>query len=181
MNKHLRKNSGAFTLIEMIVAMMLLGLLSGVLVSIISVNFNVMTNISERKKLVTRGMLAINLFERELGMMKTADQILYADDDQIKFTDAYGNTWEYIISGTELTRQEIGVGSAQTLAAPLLNAETKFSYFAQDNSGLTSFPLSVGNRALVTLVQLVLVMDHEGSGIPLMTATYPENLKVYNH
>ena len=174
-------NGSAFTLIEMIIAMTVLGLLSGVLVSIISVNFDVMTEVSDRKKLITRGMSAINLFQRELGMLKTAGGILVADDQQLKFSDAYGNTWEYLISGAQLTRQEVGIGSAQILASPIVNADSKFSYFAQDNSGLTSTPLNGANRELITLVKLELAMDHKGDGITLMAIVYPENFKVFNH
>ncbi len=181
MNKISHKSRAAYTLIELIIAMTILGLLSGVLVSIISVNFNVMTQVSDRKKLITRGMLATNLFQRELGMLKTTDNILIADDQQLKFSDAYGNTWEYLITGNQLTRQEVGVGSAQILASPIINAESEFSYYAQDNSGLTSTPLNGANRGLVTLVKLNLVMDYNGDGIVLMAIVYPENFKVFNH
>lgn len=178
LTKH-RDHSG-YTIMELVVALSVLGLLSGVLISIISVNFKTITDVSDRKKLVTRGMLAINLFQRELGMLKTTDDILIADEQQLKFTDTYGSTWEYLISGNQLTRQEIGVGSAQILAAPLVNATTKFSYFAADNSGLTSLPLGVGDIAQVALVKLILVMDHGTSGIPLMSMVYPENFKMLN-
>ena len=181
MNNITTKSRAAYTLIEMIIAMTVLGLLSGVLVSIISVNFNVMTDVSDRKKLITRGMNAINLFQRELGMLKNTDDIVIADDQQLKFNDTYGNTWEYVITGNQLTRQEVGVGSAQILASPLINADSKFTYYAQDNSYLSSTPLSGGNRGLVTLVKLDLVMDHNGSGIALMAMVYPENFKVFNH
>jgi len=175
------KHQRGYTLIEMIIAIMLMSILSGLLASIIAVNFKTMADVSDRKKLVTRGMLAVNLFERELGMLKNTDAIITADDQTFRFTDTYGNTWEYAISSNNLTRQEIGVGSAVTLATPVINADTKFSYYAQDNSTLGTLPLNAGNIDLITLVKLILVMDDGDTGIPLLSIVYPENLKFYNH
>ncbi len=170
-----------YTLIEMIIAIMLMAILSGLLVSIIAVNFNTMAEVSDRKKLVTRGMLAVNLFERELGMLKNTSAIITADAQTFRFSDTYGNTWEYAINGSNLTRQQIGVGTAIILATPVINADTKFSYYAQDNSTLGTLPLSAGNIALITLVKLLLVMDDGNTGIQLLSIVYPENLKFYNH
>jgi len=167
------KNSSGFTLIELIISMTMMVIISGLLASIIAANMNVMSEVSDRKKLVTRGVLAVNLFQRELGMLKTADDISTAGEKQLTFTDTYGNTWDYVISGSSLTRQQVGVGSAQVLATPVINAETKFSYFAENNA-------STAVIADMTLIKLKLVMDDGESGIPIMSIVYPENFKFYN-
>ena len=169
-----------FTLIELIIAMTLMVITAGILASIIAVNFDVLANVSERKKLVTRGMLAVNLFERELGMLVDSTNIAIADDQQLRFVDKYANTWEYSVSTSNFTRQQVGVGSALTLATPVINADTKFKYFDGSNAELTSLPLSTTNRKLVRLVKLMLVMDDGSDGIPLMSIVYPENMKIYN-
>ena len=44
------KNKSGFTLIELIIAMTLMVITSGILASIIAVNFDVLENVSERKK-----------------------------------------------------------------------------------------------------------------------------------
>jgi len=168
------KMRGGFTLMELIISMTLMVIVSGILASIIAVNMNVMSEVSDRKKLVSRGMLAVNLFQREVGMLKTTDDILVAGANQFKFTDTYGNTWDYVITGTTLTRQEVNVGSTQILATPIQNTETSFSYFADDNS-------STSTIADIRLVKLMLVMDDGGGGLPLMAVVYPENFKVFNH
>ena len=169
-----------FTLIELIIAMTLMVITAGILASIIAVNFDVLENVSERKKLVTRGMLAVNLFERELGMLVDSTNITIADDQQFRFVDKYDNTWEYSVSTSNFTRQAVGVGSALTLASPVINADTEFKYYDGSNAELTSLPLSTTNRKLVRLVKLMLVMDDGGDGIPLMSIVYPENMKIYN-
>jgi len=175
----LRTNSG-YTLIELIIAILLMGIVAGLLSSIIAVNFDTLAQVSERKKLVTRGMLAVNLFERELGMLIDSTNIVTADDQQFRFNDKYGNTWEYKVTSDEFTRQEITVGSALALASPVVNADTKFKYYSKSNTELTSVPLSATNRKLVRLVKLVLVMDDGNTGISLMSIVYPENMKIYN-
>ncbi len=118
-----------FTLMELLISMTLMVITAGILASIIAVNFDVLENVSERKKLVTRGMLAVNLFERELGMLVDSTNIAIADDQQLRFVDKYANTWEYLVSTSNFTRQEVGVGSALTLASPVINADTKFKYY----------------------------------------------------
>ncbi|NQV14451.1 type II secretion system protein [bacterium] len=173
MFKH--KNSASFTLFELILSITLMGIVSGLLSSIIAINFSTMSDVSDRKKLITRGLLAINLFQREFGMLKKTDDILVAAAKQLKFTDAYGNTWDYTISGNSLNREEVGGGAGPlTLATPVLTADTEFNYFAEDNSIASSI-------AQIRLVKLMLVMDDANTGIPLMSIVYPENMKVYNY
>ncbi len=66
----MKKNGSGFTLLELVISMTMMVIVSGLLASIIAVNFNVMRDVSDRKKLVTRGLSAVNLFQRELGMLK---------------------------------------------------------------------------------------------------------------
>jgi len=173
MNIRLRNKHTGFTLMELVISMTMMVIVSGLLASIIAVNFNIITDVSDRKKLVSRGLLSVNLFQRELGMIKTTDDILVAGEKQLKFSDTYGNTWDYVISGTSLTRQEVSVGSPQILSSPVIYADTKFSYFAEDNTETSVI-------ADITLVKLMLVMDDGNTGIPLMSVVYPENFKFYN-
>ncbi len=174
------KNSNGFTLIELIISMLLMAIVSGLLASIIAVNFKTMSDVSDRKKMVTRGMLAVNMFERELGMLKDSTNLVIADDQQLQFNDKYGNTWDYSVTLNTLTRQEVGVGSAMILAYPVINADTKFHYYDINNNELSALPLSSTNLKLVRLIKLNLVMDDGNTGIALLGTVYPENLKIYN-
>ena len=179
--KSLRYNqSHGFSLIELIIAMSLIAILSGILASIIGLNFKIMGEVSDRKKLITRGSQAVTLFERELGLLIDSTNIVTADDQQLKFTDKNDNTWEYLMTSSNFTRQEVSVGSALTLANPIINADSKFYYYDGDNVELTSLPLSSTNLKLVRLIKLVLVMDDGQGGASLIASVYPENMKVYN-
>ena len=169
----MKKNGSGFTLLELVISMTMMVIVSGLLASIIAVNFNVMRDVSDRKKLVTRGLSAVNLFQRELGMLKTTDDILIASENQFRFSDAYGNTWDYVISADSLKRQDVLGGSAQILASPVINADTRFSYYAEDNTTTSVI-------ADIKLVKLMLVMDDGADGIPVMSVVYPENIKFYN-
>jgi len=177
-NKNTRKG---FTFIELIVSMTLMVITAGMLASIIALNFNILEDISDREKLLTRALLSTTLFEREVGMLIDSTNIVVADDQQFRFNDKYGYTFEYAVTSSNLTRQVIGVGSALTLASPVINASTKFQYYGADNAELTNVPLSETNRKLVKLVKFKLVMDNGGDGVSLISGVYPENYKVYNH
>ncbi|MCF6237572.1 MAG: type II secretion system GspH family protein [Candidatus Marinimicrobia bacterium] len=178
--RHNPNSVGGFTLIELIISIGLMAIISGLLASIIAVNFNVLSEVSDRKKTVTRGMLAINLFQRDSGMLTDSTNIMIADDQQYRFNDKYGNTWEYTITSTNLTRQEVGVGSAMILATPVVNAATQFTYYSAGNTELSSTPLSESDRKLIRLIKLTLTMDDGGDGVALMAIVYPENLNIYN-
>ncbi len=167
------QRNSAYTLIEMIISIMLMAILGGLLASIIAVNFKTMGDVSDRKKLVTRGTLAINLFEREVGMLKTPADILVATSSEFKFTDTYGNTLDYVITGNTLTRK-LGAGTAMALATPIINTDTEFSYYGANNA-------TTSVKADMRLIKLVLVMDDGGTGISLLSIVYPENIKVVNH
>jgi len=177
-NKNTRKG---FTFIELIISMALMVITAGMLASIIALNFNILEDFSDREKLLTCGVLSTTLFEREVGMLIDSTNIVIADDQQLRFNDKFGNTLEYVVTSSNFTRQEIGVGSALTLASPVINASTKFQYYGADNGELTSVPLSEANRKLVKLVKFKLVMDDGGEGVSLLSGVYPENYKVYNH
>lgn len=174
-----QKTQRSFTLIELITAMGLMVIVAGILASIIATNLNILDQISDRKKAVTSGMLAIDLFQRELAMLTDSTNIVVAKDQELEFNDNFGNTWEYLVTSNTFTRREVGVGSAMTLATPVINAGTKFTYYKSDNS-VVSTPASATDLKLIRLVKLVLTMDDGYEGVTLMASVYPENLSVYN-
>ena len=175
-----KNNSAGFTLIELIISMSLMVIISGILASIIAANFKILEEVSDRKKMVTRGLHAVNLFQREVGMITDSTNIVIADDQQLKFNDKYSNTWEYVVTASNFTRQEVGIGSAMTLATPVINGSTSFQYFDGDNAELTSTPLGATDLKLVRLIKLKLTMDDGVEGVSLLSIVYPENLNIYN-
>jgi len=175
-----RQASAGFTLIELIISMSLMVIISGILAAIIASNFKILHEVSDRKKFVTRGLHAVNLFQREAGMITDSTNIVIANSQQFRFNDKYANTWEYAVNLSNFTRQEIGVGSAMILATPVINASTKFQYYNGDNDELTSLPLSASDLKLVRLIKLKLTMNDGMDGVSLLSIVFPENLNVYN-
>jgi len=178
-NTRSKQSNRGFSLIELIISMVLMGILSGIMASVISGNIKIMSNVSDRKKLVTQGMLAVNLFQRELGMLVDSTSVILADNRDLQFIDKFGRTLRYRVLGTKLTRTEVGVGTEQILASPLIRSDSKFKYLNAANDVLAE-PLSAANLKNVRLVHLILTMDDKFEGIPIMMRVYPENLKIYN-
>jgi len=177
---HRPYKSNGFSLIELIISMSLMVIVSGILAAVIASNFRILEDVSDRKENVIRGLSAINLFQRETGMITDSTNIVIADDQQFRFNDKYGNTWEYAINSSDFTRLEVGIGTAKILATPVLNASTAFHYFGGDNTELTSTPLSATDLKLVRLIKLKLTMDDGYDGVSLLAVVYPENMNIYN-
>jgi len=178
---HRSKHAAAFSLIELIISMALMVIIGGIIASIIAANFKILREVSDRKKFVSRGLQAVNLFQREVGMLTDSTNIVTADDQTFSFNDKFGNTWEYDITSSDFTRKALA-GTARILATPVVNASTGFQYFEADNAELTSTPLSASDLKLVRLVKLKLTMDDGYGGVSLLAVVYPENLvSTINH
>lgn len=172
------ENSRGFTLIEAIVAVILMGIISGLIATVIATTIDTLADVRDRARIVTSGASAIAFFEREVRMMGADTALLIADDDQLRFNDRWGNTIEYTISSGKLYRQIVGVGSAQVQATPIVTANCSFLYYKIDNSELSSIPLGSSDRQDTRLIELRLVLDDGQSGIPYLVRVFPENLKV---
>lgn len=171
--------SRGFTILELIIAISLTVIISGILASIIASNFQILREVSDRKKLVTRGLHAVNLFQSDVGMIIDSTNVITGANQTFRFNDKYSNTWEYAISSNNLTRQKVGVGSAEILATPVVNGSTEFRYYDGDNNELTR-PLSAGDLKLVRLIKLRLTMDDDFDGVSLLAIVHPENMGIYN-
>lgn len=178
MIRKLRDSMKGFTLMEALVSIMLMAILSGIIAVVVGSTFNSMGAVADRKQAMVAGVHAINMFERDLLTMSDDQQLIVADDQQIRFTNNFGRTVEYTVTADSLMRQIIGAGNAEVIAVPVVTDSTTFHYYAQTNTEFTSYPLSAANREATRLIELRLKMDDGNSGVKFISRVFPENLKI---
>lgn len=171
------KHNSGFTLIEALVAITLVGILGGIVAILVSSSFRTMSYVSIRKTVVMDGADAVNLMQREIRTIRHSDSLLIADVDQLKFTDAWGRTIDYTITGDTLHRK-VDSGTNDILAAPIHADSTYFRYYNSSNTELSSVPLSAANRAAVRMFQVELAMDDRDNNIQFLARIFPENYRI---
>lgn len=162
------KQSG-FTLFELVIVIILLGILIAGSSNILSVGF---TSFFAEKNIINanwQASAALERMTRDLrGVIKTTD-LTTAAATNIVITDLNNETINYQVISNQLRR------NSQYLAEGVQSIT--FAYYDEDGTALTSLPLSSTNRALVRYVVITLNMSYNNITFPITTAVYLWNLK----
>ncbi len=172
----MRKRDG-FTLIESVIAIMLMGIIGTIIAAVISTTFDTMADINIRKEAVQNGANAASFLSREVGMVGADTALVYANSDSIRFNDRWGQVISYGLSGAALYRR-VDSGTTRILAESVVVDSSSFHYYGVDNVELSSVPLSTTDRKKVRLIELQLQTDDAGQGVNFLIRVFPENLKV---
>lgn len=174
---NIRNKSEGYTLIELIVATALIGIVASILVYIMVSIITLVDENGVRKKLLLDGYNATARFVREFELVEYESDLLLGTSSQIQFItyiDGSYYTITYQIVGNELQRT-VGLGSAVVLSS---NITGQFEYYAKDLSSFTT-PLTVAQLSTVRRVRLVLNMLNDGGGVEYVYTVdaFPENYR----
>ncbi len=125
--RNTRQQTG-FTLIEMIMVILLLGIIGAVTVKVLSQGLLAVQTEQLVNDAVWQGQIAIQRMVREISMARSPADISTASADTFAFTDINGNTITYARGKTTLTRN--GIALADGISS------LTFSY--QDRNGNTT-------------------------------------------
>jgi prepilin-type N-terminal cleavage/methylation domain-containing protein len=140
-NKRIKKlfgetiNSKGYTLIELIVAMTIIGIIVGLLVMYLMVGTDVFNKVQSRKSLVVNASLSLQKFTREVGL--TWD-IISATSKNFQFTTTMDTllTHSYEINTDNTLTRKLGSGNKELIATNIDYNGSNFSYFdINDNIG----------------------------------------------
>ena len=148
-------NKKAFTLIELIVVIVIIGIVAGLAVSFVVGVVDSWFLSKVERDLVFNGRLALNRMVREIRQIRDVDDIDTFTDTQFKFTDINDNVIDFQQSGTLLLRND------DELANNLKNTNgggLAFTYFDSDSS-VTAV------QADVRMVQIKLVLESGGISV----------------
>lgn len=173
----IRKNNDGFTLIELIVSTVLIGIVASLLVYIMVSIIGVLGDNRVRKQLLMDGYNATSKFIREFELVDNETDLLLGYSNQIQFITNIDGTYftmTYLISGTDLYRT---VGSGSTvLISP--NVSGQFEYYAKDHTSIPTPLTTSAQLRSVRRVRLVLNMLSGGSTVYVYAVdAFPENYR----
>jgi prepilin-type N-terminal cleavage/methylation domain-containing protein len=158
------KGSGGFTLIEIVVVLVIVGVLAAILIEPFRQAVKSYVGIDTRSDLTSQARDATTRITREIrNIQKKANNtpnITSADTTSITFVDNQGTTISFSLSGNTVLRD------TNILADKVSSLE--FRYFTGDNTPLTTFPLSPADLDAVRRILVILAMQ-EGTEAVTMT------------
>lgn len=158
------KGKEGFTLIEIVVVLVIVGILAAILIEPFRQGVKSFVGIETRSDLTSQARDATTRIVREIrNIQKKANDkpnITSADGTSITFVDNRGTSISFSLSGNTVLRD------TNILADKVSNLE--FRYFKGDNTALTTFPLSAADLDEVRRVLVILAMQ-EGTESVTMT------------
>ena len=172
-----KNKSDGYTLIELIVTTVIVGIVSTILVYLLISIFGTLQENRTRKQLLMDGYNATAKFVREFELVTNEPNLLLATSSQIQFNtviNSVATTISYQIVGTELQRR-VGVGSLVVIST---NVTGQFQYFNKNHTQIGS-PLNSGQRRTVRRVRLILnMLDNQSNRkYTYIADAFPENYR----
>ena len=163
------KLSKGLTLIETVMTIAIMGILSGVLVFSIKGVMDLWDFWSFRSETASQGRIAVIRMAREIRQVRNETAILIADSSRIQFSDTNNQTIDFLLSGTNLTR------NGNVLATGITNLT--FIYYNASSAQLTPLPLNEIGRAAIYMIGFALKLASGDQNKVLATQVYLRNLR----
>ena len=158
-----RRRDAGFTLIELIITIVLVGIIAGIGALVVLQGVNAFLAEDIRADLTTDGRLAIERMAREIRTIRsrTAADIPTKVAGTLSFVDLDGNPITYTSGGGSVTRNGTTLASATTAALGFL-------YFQQDGT-------PAGSAAQVWVIQVDLTLTTGGESQAFRIRAHPRN------
>src|SRR3990167_6623069 len=153
----MRKLAG-FTLIELVMVMVIIGILAAISSVILSQGFNAYFAGKNVTDASWQGVSALEHMARDIRAIRSPSDITAATTSQLVFTNISGSSITYQLSGTTLMR------NSQPLADGIQSLT--FSYFSR-NGAVTATP------SLICYIRITLNVTQNNSDFTMTTAIYP--------
>lgn len=164
--------SKGFTLIELMIVVLIVGVITGVIGFVLLGTVDAWTLKFNRNDLLWDGRLAMNRMLREIREVKDLTSITTASSSEFRFTNTGDADITYSLSGTDLNRTADGTGN--TLAEDV--SSLSFTYY--DSAGDTvSTPVVSPGETDIRRVKINLTLEKNGETFYLQSASIPRNLQ----
>lgn len=159
------KIQNGFTLIELIMVIVVLGIIIGMSSSLITQGLNAFLSGEDISDANWQGQVASQRMSRDLSLIRSPTDIATASATSITFTDIFNNSISYSLSGSSLILTQNG--TAQTLADGI--STLSFTYY--DTNGVVT-----ATTSLIRYIQFSINVTLNGVNYTLATLIYPRNL-----
>lgn len=160
------KKQNGFSLIELIIVIVILGVIVAMSSLLLSQGFNAFFNNANIADANSQGQIAIERMTRDIRLIRSPLDISIATATQLSFTDINNNAISYTLSGSNLNLTQNS--TTQTLAVGI-NSLT-FTYYDQNG---TTPPAST---AATRYIKVTLAVTQNNANYTLTTSIYPRNL-----
>ena len=164
-------NKSGFTLIELIIVIMIIGVVAGMVGFIMLTTVDAWTLKFNRSDMLWDGRLALNRMVREIREADSDDSVTTASSSQFRFTDEDGVDITYSLSSTDLNRT--ADATANMLAENV--SSLAFTYFSSCASDATSITPTVGTDTNIRRVRINLTLTTGGEDVYLQADSVPRN------
>lgn len=164
-------NKRGFTLIELVMVIMIVGIASAVVCSMLLGVIDAWTFKFNRADLLWDGRAAVNRMVREIRMARDSASVITASGGQFRFIDAGNKDIAYSLSAANLNRAENG--SANLLAENV--SSLAFSYY---DAGGNPIPTPVVSPTTdIRRVRINLTLTKNGENVYLQSESVPRNFQ----
>ncbi len=162
-----RKTQDAVTLIEMIMAIVIVGALVGISSMYMKETIDLWRFLSFRSEVVSQGRIAMGRMGREIRQIKDNLSVYNASAARFRFDDINSNNIDYQLIGNNLTR------NADVLASGV--SSLGFIYYDRINSVIPA-PLVSPNETDICRISITLRVQSGSQTKTLRLQIYPRNL-----
>ncbi|MBI4431276.1 MAG: prepilin-type N-terminal cleavage/methylation domain-containing protein [Candidatus Omnitrophica bacterium] len=176
-----------FTLIELVIVIVILGLLLGLSASFSFVMLDTLGLLTRQANLQESAEVALSWISREVRRLKNDQSILIADASEFSFIDRNDITITYRRNGTVLERQQSSPASINELADLLLNGVPGLviTYYGEDPDltdtnpapALTPLPLDAATRRKIRRIEFRITLQDGTHTVTAQTTVRPRNLR----
>ncbi len=145
-----RDRSG-YTLMELVIVILILGIVGALSVRLLSSTMSMYQTVMLRSRLVNAGRSLSARLYREAKPIPFADSLLTADAKALEWKNNAGNTYQYTITGSQVTRT-LNNGSPKMLVEKVDYTNSAFTFYDSTGAALTPLPLNSSNRHKVRMI-----------------------------
>jgi len=162
--------SKGFTLIELVIVITIIGIITGIIGSILLGAIDAWTFKFNRQDILSDGKLAMNRMVREIKEVKNRAKVTTADPSEFSFENMDNVDITYALSGTDLDRTEDEV--TNTLAEDV--SSFTFTYFDADGIGIET-PTVAPGATDIRRIRINLTLIKNGETLYLQSDISPRN------
>ena len=162
-----QKSRRGFTLIELIMVIIIVGVLTGISSLYIKETIDLWRFLTFRNEVISQERIALMRMSREIRQIKDAYSITSANAQQFQFTDSNSAPIGYLLSGSNLLR------NADVLAERV--SALTFTYYNKTNQ-IIATPQVAPNKTDIYLININMTVQSGTQSKTLKTQVYPRNL-----
>ena len=170
-NYQLPITKGGFTLIELVMTILILGILAGVGIPLTGSLIDSMAYSIYRKDLSEQAEVILRRISREMRRLKDSQSVITADGTTYRFVDIDNNTIQFTLNGTDLERELNGQTDILAVGVTAFNLS-----YLDDQENVITTP-SVGVQGTnIKLIDISVTLAAGGSTIYYRTRIRPRNI-----